>query len=482
MSNRMRLDAGAIARESATLRWTGLVTILLAGTAVSQGIAREPWLLTGLICGALVLLVAIGAPIALLGAMLALGALDLSFMTGGFKSLLPHMGGLDMNGIRLIGATVGFSVFILNARAAHSAIVGSNGRYYLAFLAFALLTLVNSLDPLEGLRLGLKLAYPFLTFLLVIGLCDTEEKIEKLTVCALAAAALIVFVINPLFTLDGGARIDPEGFRRVRGIGAHENPFSFYLMIMMFIAFARLVFRRRLRYLIFCLGAAVWITLTLTRITFLAAIAGLLVITLLAALAQRQYRALAAGLIVTLAVAVPGLPFILERSLGFVPTAGELGTLITHPTALYESINWQGRTNLWPIVWSGFMAAPIMGLGLGSSGAVIAQHFPAEAAAVAHNEYLRLAADAGIIGVLLFAMAMVRWLITAVRATLRENRRVAEYAVAACAAIVGLAIVAITDNPFDYYMPYTQYVGFLMGATVAMTRVARNDNVDHRLS
>jgi O-antigen ligase len=129
------------------------------------------------------------------------------------------------------------------------------------------------------------------------------------------------------------------------------------------------------------------------------------------------------------------------------------------------------------------MAAPVVGLGLGSSGAVISQHFPAEAAAVAHNEYIRLAADTGLVGVFLFAIAMTVWLWAALRASLRANDEVAEYAVPACAAILGWAIVAITDNPFDYYMPYTQYVGFLMGGTIAMLRLTkRSDDVDHRLS
>src|SRR5690606_41218541 len=42
-------------------------------------------------------------PLAVIGVMLAIGALDLSFVTGGFKSLYLSLGGLDMNGIRLIG-------------------------------------------------------------------------------------------------------------------------------------------------------------------------------------------------------------------------------------------------------------------------------------------------------------------------------------------------------------------------------------------
>jgi O-antigen ligase len=157
-----------------------------------------------------------------------------------------------------------------------------------------------------------------------------------------------------------------------------------------------------------------------------------------------------------------------------VPTPGELFSLLTNPQALYSSINWQGRTtSFWPVVWTGFMAAPVTGLGLGSSSYIIAQHFPTYAANVAHNEYLRLAADTGVIGVSLFTLAMFTWLFTMLRCARSRSAESAEYASAAVAGIIGWAIIALTDNPFDSYMYFTQYVGLLVGAAVAASaRVA----------
>ena len=458
------------------------VAVVLASIAVSYGIVQQPWLLVGLVFGVIVLTVAITAPLALVACTLMLGAIDLSAMTGGFKSLFPQLGGLDMNGIRLVGATVGFAAYIMSAPAARAAIFSRAVLPYLIFLVYAFITLSSSFDPLEGLRLHLKLAYPLLTFLLIVGLCDDREKLERLANYTLVAAAVLIFVVNPLFTMQGGYRIDPDGFRRVRSLSGHENPFSFYLMIVMFMAFARLVYRRQTRYLLLSVGAVFWIMMTMTRITFLASIVGVLLIALLASMRQGSYRALAAALVVTAVLAIPGLPFILDRSLGFVPTPGELVSLISHPEALYSSINWQGRTNLWPIVWTGFMASPVIGLGLGSSGVVIRQHFPAEAATVAHNEYLRLAADTGMVGVILFAIAMFVWVGVTLRAIRRGDAQTAEFALPAFAGIIAWAIIAITDNPFDSYMYYTQYIGFLVGATVAMrTMTAKEQRVDHRL-
>ncbi|HET9440514.1 MAG TPA: O-antigen ligase family protein [Longimicrobiales bacterium] len=455
----------------------------MIAVGVSYGIVHQPWLLIGVVVGAIVLAVAIAAPLALIAITLMLGGVDLSFMTGGFKALFPEMGGLDMNGIRLVGATIGFAVYIMNAPAGRGAIFGRSGLPYLIFLTYAFITLSQSFDPLEGLRLHMKLAYPFLTFLLVIGLCDTREKVEKLANLTLIAGAIIIFVVTPLYTLKSGYHVDYAGFRRVRSVGGGENSFSFYLMILMFLAFARLIYRKQLRYIVFCAGAIIWIMATMTRITFLASLVGIALISLLSAVAQKQYKAVAGGLIVTLMLALPGFPFILERSLGFVPGPREVLGLIANPIVLYESINWQGRTNLWPIVWSGFMAAPIFGLGLGSSGVVIREHFPAEAAQVAHNEYLRLAADTGMVGVILFAIAMFVWLGTGLAAARRAGRAVAEYAMPAVAGVVAWGIIAITDNPFDSYMYYTQYVGFLMGAMMALRMIAaREQHGDRGLS
>jgi hypothetical protein len=445
---------------------------------ISFGLVQQPWLVVGLVGGAIVLTVAVAAPLALVALMLILGGLDLSFMTGGFKALFPGLGGLDMNGIRLLGATAGFTIYILNAPAARAAIFRKTGSAYLLFLVYAFLTLSQSMDPMEGTRLLLKLAYPLLTFLLIIGLCDTRQKVEKLANYALLAGTLLIFIITPLYTLKTGYHVDFSGVRRLGGLSGGHNQFSFYLVTLLLLAFTRLIYRKQARYLAMCAAAAFWILATGTRISFLAALIGIAMISVLTAITRKQYKAVAGGMLVTLMIIVPGMPMILERTLGFVPAAGELIGLVSNPVALYEAINWQGRTHLWPVVWAGFMAAPVFGLGLGSSGAVIARHFPADAVATVHNEYLRLGADTGMVGIGLFAIAMFSWLLAALRAAVRAKPEVVEYAMPAAAGVVAWAIIALTDNPFDSYMLFTQYVGFFMGATLALQSIAAREQHD----
>jgi O-antigen ligase len=214
----------------------------------------------------------------------------------------------------------------------------------------------------------------------------------------------------------------------------------------------------------------VWLLLTATRIAALAAVTGILAIGLLSAVASGNRKVLLASLCVAVGAGTILLPTVLTRTLGTVPTLGELFQLVRNPLLLYNSINWNGRDLLWAILWGAFMASPIVGLGLGSSSAVIRETFPNQGVRVAHNEYMRLATDTGVLGVVLFATAVVLWLLAAVRLSRRGDRSVREYAFPAAAAILAWALIAITDNAFDYYADFTQYIGFLMAGAVVMQR------------
>src|SRR5438105_2004936 len=91
------------------------LALLVGVTAVgiAFGTVHSPFIVAGAVLGSAVLAVAMIAPLVLVAAMLMVGPVDLSFVTGGFKSLFVGMGGIDMNGIRLIGATAGFVVYVM---------------------------------------------------------------------------------------------------------------------------------------------------------------------------------------------------------------------------------------------------------------------------------------------------------------------------------------------------------------------------------
>lgn len=450
----------------------GLLALTGAILAVSFGVIQMPFAVVGAVLGIAILLVALTAPLALVAFMLMAGPINLSFATGGFKSLMPGLGGLDMNGIRLVGATAGFVAYILFEPKSRAAAAGPLGRVWSVFLLFAAATLATSLNPIEGLRLFLKLAYPFLTFLVVVGVANNRERLGALMAYTLIAAAVMTILLNPLLVLNGGYRFD-AGYKRLGGLGQGDNPFALYLTAMLIIAFTRFVLRAEVKSLLLCAVLVLWLSLTMTRIAALASVLGLLVIGVLGALTSGNRKILIASSVAALSVGALLVPYVLARSFGFIPSPGELFDIMRNPIVLYHSINWQGRELLWAILWGAFLASPVFGLGLGSSTQVIRETFPNQGVQVAHNEYMRLATDTGLVGCALFAIAVFGWLVASIRWSLRGDKAVREFAFPAVATIIAWGIVAATDNAFDYYTMFTQYVGFLVAGALVLDAEAK---------
>jgi O-antigen ligase len=477
------MGGGVLARpavpEAAARRSDALPVLAFIAAAIALGpaVAGAPFIVAGVLVGCALLATVFLRPLLVVGIVLLIGPVDLSFVTGGFKALFANMGGLDMNGIRLIGVSFGLGVTALALPRTRSVLLGPWGILYLAFLLWCLFALARSPYPVYGLRFLMKLAFPLLIFVIIVGIVERREQLTKLVDFALVGAALISLVMNPFYVLFGGYHVYDDGYVRVRGVGIHENPFSFYLLISLYIALGRFISRGQLRYLVLCAALGFWMVMTLTRITLLAAMVGLAAMAVYGLFAARNPRVLLAAVVVGVLLSLPLVPTVLERSLGFVPSIGELFGLMRNPLALYESINWQGRELAWPIVYSAFTTSPVTGLGLGASILVMREYFPVSAGEVVHNEYLRLASETGIIGVLLFFAAIMAWLVAAIRAERLTGGAAREYALPAVAAILSWAIIAITDNAFDYYAPYTQFVALLVGASVACVQIHRRERL-----
>lgn len=448
-------------------RFRLVLVSVLGAIGVGFALAHWPWAIAGLICGGALLLVTMLRPLTIIGLMLFLGPIDLSFVTGGFKTLFPALGGLDMNGLRLIGIVVSLLALGVNNPEMVRHSLSRHGRWYLAFLVFALATLVLSPARIDGLRLLLKLAYPFLLFVAVLGLARTREDLEHLVNWALAGALLIA-VINPLYVMSGGYVVDGAGRIRVEGVGAHQNPFSFYLLIIILISFARYLSRRQYRYLALCGLLALWLVLTKTRITFGAALLAFTGFGLYDAVALRRYGTIFRVLAVGGVMAMPLIYMMMERTFGYRMSLGELFALMLDPVRLYQSMSWEGREVIWPVVFAAFLSRPLVGLGLGASTFVLISTFSQEMGGVIHNEYLRLLADTGVVGVALFGLAVGSWWVATIRAREATDPMTREFALPAFAGILAWAVIGATDNAFDYYAAFTQFIAFLCAGTVAL--------------
>jgi O-antigen ligase len=253
------------------------------------------------------------------------------------------------------------------------------------------------------------------------------------------------------------------------------NPFSFYLLAIILLCVARLGARGQMRYLWLAGLAAIWMTLTVTRITMVATLVAIGVMAVYGAIANRNPRILGALAVLGVLIAGLALEAVLLRTFGYVPSVGQLVALALDPVGLFQAINWEGRETLWGILAITFRSSPFIGSGLGASSYALAAAFGPE---VAHNEYLRLAVDVGLIGCALYLMAVLAWIAAVARAARSGGSSVEEFTMPALALIAAWAVIAITDNAFDYYTPFTQYVGFLVAASVVAGRTPSDARVD----
>lgn len=464
----MRVATGRLGTLGGERRAWPLAGAVTAGAGlVSFGLAYSPFLALGTAVGAVLTIFALKQPLALIGLMLVIGPADLSFMTGGFKGMLGELGGLDMNGIRLLGMTAALGLVVLADRQVGRQVFRPAAVFYALLVVYCATTLFISPSPIDGARLLLKIAYPLLVFLVITGLAPDRQRLDRLMDAVLIGAVLLCVVVNPIYVAFGDFERQIAGWMRLRGVGTHQNPFAFYLIAAVLMSFVRFTTRRQVRYLILCAICSGWMVMTITRIAFLATIVALFAAGLVAAIAARQTRVLAGAVAVAVLLAIPFAPPVLERSFGFVPTPGELVGLLSSPQALVTALNWEGRMVFWSVVYDAFLSSPVFGLGLGASTFVLRLNFPAFSSPVVHNDYLRLLSEAGLIGVALFTCAMSAWLAVAFRAARLDDRTVREYALPAVGCLAALAIIGLTDNVFDYYGPFTQYTGFLCGGAAA---------------
>ena len=459
-------------RKGAELLWGA--ALLISAALAGPFIVHAPFAATAALLGALLLVVAVQQPLLVLGIALLIGPGDLSFLSGGLRELMPSLGGLDMNGVRIVAVSAGLGMAALAVPRAREALIGRHAFFYLLFLVWAALSLFWSPNRMDGLRLWVHIAYPLLIVVTIIGNAERHADLDRLIDFALLGAALVAFVLNPYFALAGGYEVYDSGHMRVRGVGSHENPIAFYMLISMFMSFMRLLLRRQMRYALLCAALGFWVVLTLSRITFLAALVGLGGIAIYALVALRNPRVVVAAVAAAMLLAVPLVPAILERTFGHPVSFGELISLLRSPLALYESINWHGRELAWPVVFAAFLSAPWVGLGLGSSMAIMRQYFPPEVGPLVHNDYLRLAVETGLIGVFLFAVALFAWLGTVLTSERKSGGRAREYAVPALAGLLSWGTIALTDNALNF-APFTQCVALLAGATIVAVRYAARE-------
>ncbi|MPZ19214.1 MAG: hypothetical protein GEV06_15070 [Luteitalea sp.] len=213
--------------------------------------------------------------------------------------------------------------------------------------------------------------------------------------------------------------------------------------------------------------AWLWLSAILLSLSRTALAAGLLCV-LLATLARLRFspRAFAVRVpVVLVTLAVVGALFTYVTPLRNRLTTGDVGFEVGG-----VDINVSGRARMWAVVTESATTSPVIGQGLGSSQRAVVDEL--DDIDHPHNDYLRLWHDLGAIGLLLFVGSLTMWLgMLCARWTSAERRAdpLAPMKLAATLSLLGLLIVAITDNAIIYPFvmgPLGVMVGAGLGAPV----------------
>ena len=422
----------------------GLTLIAGVAAAVLFGtLLPDLWRVAVLVIG-----VTLGAALAGVGPLRALlvvtAGLTLAPLTDNQRSLLPELGGLNFEGLRLLSALAAFAWVAATERGLLR--IPRWLTPYLLFLAFGAVSLFWSSDRTDGARLLLKLSYPVAAFLLVTRGSTSTAGVRRLVVWSALAATAANLAAAVLY----GFSDDPNFAGRFAGFLGF-NPLGHFCAItaLAFYAWGQNPGERR--YLALFLIMVAQLVATGSRTALLSLGIGLLAFDLM----QRRWRWIAmvaaAGLVTWLLVPTLGARTVLFPSAAIAPGTPEWA----------DGLNLSGRLIIWHDVGSSMVAwSEPWGRGLGATAAFLAGRYAT--IRHVHNEFLRLLAEVGPPGLLLFLLGYGGLVATAWRI------RGAPDAALVLAAVAMFFASSFTENTFEYFSVFSLFVWVYAG--MAMSR------------
>lgn len=414
-------------------------------------------------------LLAAGAPSLLAGAPLALAtavagvALAITRFSLFVLALLVLRAGVDsLGGVGPVTVNVVLSTAFLVAGlvwvAADVRAGGPATRTWapsLALLGASLASLVASTDTSAGAVELLRIAAGLLMLEVLQRLVRDERSIRRLFTAVMLS--LVVPVGVGLYqALTGAGAVNIAAFERVIGTMRHPNPFAIYLVMLVLAAIAMFPHLRLPGRAMVCtitVPAVVVLLLTYTRTGWAGLVVGILVI---GALQSRRLIAALAALVVAVLLFNPAATARLS----------DLGATETETGATANSLVW--RFQYWQEALSLAERQPVTGLGLDMV------RNTAEEGLQPHNDFVRVGAELGILGVAAYAWFLAALVGTAARAVRgtknlrRDVRRGGAVAVAAVTAAV--LLMSVTSNVLSQVV-LLWYTAAVVGLAAPATRL-----------
>jgi O-antigen ligase len=387
---------------------------------------------------------------------------EVGYSGGGVKPLFAEWGGTTPDGLRLILSCILLCVVLFKLERTRALLL----RFwpYTLMLLFLACTMVYSTARVEGLRLLMKMVFPFLFFLAVAQLVKSSQDVEGYArywiaggfVASLCAPVLVLLTGTRFFYVSDEFRFSP-GF-------TSASSFSFYMLTLFFYCYAQSRKRHSLGFTALAAVFGIQVILTLTRISWAALLLGLTAFELFYGKGIKKWLVTAS---------VGPLPVLIFYALVWTLPALQHRVFQTDQIdsdlpaiEQAQSVSLTGRGTTWLSGLEDYREHNLLlGQGIGSSDHYFMNLF----GTVAHNEYLRVLYDGGAVGLLLFILANLSLLYRLGKTRRHENSTVRVYSAIGVALMMAYLVVALTDNPLDYYLLFTQYVFFVLGVCLALS-------------
>ena len=409
---------------------------------------------------AIQMLLALVSPVLLVDLSIFTGIWPMSF--GRDDLLNTAFGRFDVSALRLLGLWLAVTLVIL-LRFERAWRYFDRYRWHLFFLLFCVLALAWAPSLVYGVRMLAKLSAPFLFLVFVMVTVTTRAQLKRMEWLMLSAGMCML-------ALAGLSKM----------FGWEQNPvwltipstgpalFSAFLVTVAMLTLSRMKYESVTVNLPLFVLLAAGVLAAFTRITIAALFVSASAVLFFAERGAQRFILPMTGLI--------GLPALFLFNETFKNRmffgAGKLGatTLLTDPGQAVGHLYGSGRFAAWSMILSKFFdPSPVIGSGVGATQNFFYSQFGG-GLGVIHSEYVRLLAEVGIVGLVLFVVAMFMYF----RRLVGTHRRAAnsdagKYAVAALGGLVAYMIFIATDNGFDYVNGFSMYVFGL----IAMSEKAR---------
>jgi O-antigen ligase len=459
--------APAVSHRFDLVRWrAGLAVLGLAAAALGLLSVRQPTLALEITLGIpFVLIVFVDLP-------LGVGVFLLS------QFLLPNVGSMaKVGGLLLLVASLSRAPSgerRNNVLAAHPGLCVLIG----ASVAWVVLTISWATDGSMAASNALRYAQNATLFIVVFAAVRTRRDVTVILGAFVLGAAL-----SAAYGFAGGANLTQPG--RLVGTTGEANQLATYLVAGLLLSIALAAASRRFPPV--ALGAtacgaicALGVALTLSRAALVA-----LVLALIAAIVVvKRHR----GAISLVAILLAG---------GFAVYFLAIAPPQARERILYNPSGTSGRTALWTVAWRVVAAHPVTGVGIGNfplrsvdflvrPGSLSNDRYVIQEPLEAHNIYLQLLAETGVVGFLLFAAVVAASLSCCWRAA-RARAPAIDGKLVLLAEATLVATVAVLVANFFAPGLFDKQMWLLFAMAPALLSLSRNNGTqaateDHRLA